>query len=246
MHFAPNAPDEALHYFARVSRHLDLDPWLGHIVLIGRNQKLSEWNDQARAQVERWDIVYRPQITVAGRRVIAFRTGRMRGVVGPEWCGPRRLDANGDKLPLEWSEVWDDDETFPYAARCLVYCAGYDHPANGTVKWSEFAQYTNKDKVTLGPTWAAMPSHMLGKVAESLALRRGFPEVAAALAYVGDDDTDLAGEAEQPDAPTAADPPPRAPGSAAPAGASPLSPAGRRDQPPQDLYDNLPEARGWR
>ncbi|HEY1446659.1 MAG TPA: recombinase RecT [Acidimicrobiales bacterium] len=226
MQFAPNAPDEALHYFGRVARHLDLDPWLGHLVLI------------------EYRGVYRPQITVAGRRVIAFRTGRLRGVVGPEWCGPRRYAPDGTKLPLEWVEVWDDDDTYPYAARCLVYAASYDHPANGTVKWSEFAQHKKDDD--LMPTWASMPSHMLGKVAESLALRRGFPEVAAALAYVGDDDTDLAGEAEQPDSPTAAVPPPRAPGSAVPAGASPSSPAGRRDQPPQDLYDNLPEARGWR
>jgi hypothetical protein len=102
--------------------------------------------------------------------------------VGPEWCGPRR-----DKLAaLEWREVWDEDDETPYAARVLVHVLDWDHPANGTVKWSEFAQTDRRGNLTR--SWRTMPSHMLGKVAESLALRRGFPEVQQAVAYLGDDD----------------------------------------------------------
>jgi hypothetical protein len=172
--FAPSATDEELGYFAQVSRHLDVDPWAGHICLVA------------------YQGVHRPQLTVAGRRFIAQRTGRLRGISGPHWCGPRRYTNAGAKVPLEWLEVWDEDGP-PYAARCLVFVDGWDVPANGTVKWDELSQ-TYKDKKTgallLTPAWEKMPSHMLGKTAESLALRRGFSEVQAAVSYLGGDDED--------------------------------------------------------
>jgi hypothetical protein len=231
--FAPKATDEELSYFAQVSRHLNLDPWSGHICLIP------------------FGGLHRPVLTVAGRRWIAQRTGRLRGIVGPEWCGPRRLDRDGRKLPLDWMEVWDDEDSPPYASRCLVYVADWDHPANGTVKWSESAQYSGKGE--LASMWARYPSHMLGKCAESLALRRGFSEVQAAVAYLGGDDNDatlireVAAEAftavtTQPQ-PAAVEAGPRA------AVTSQPRPRPRRDDPdqiPDYVYDELPEGRaGW-
>jgi hypothetical protein len=164
---APDASNVELEYFAKVCRHLDLDPWADQIVLIGRKQKFKvDGRDTFR-------LVHKPQITVAGRRAIAARTGRLRGIAGPEYCGPRRLDAAGERLPLEWLELWDDDSTPPYAARVLVYVDGWDVPANGTAKWVEFKQTS--------PWWTSGPSHMLGKTAEALALRRAFPEVETAI-----------------------------------------------------------------
>ena len=180
--FAPNAGDDDLSYFAQVSRHMGVDPWAGHICLIP------------------YAGVWRPQLTVAGRRYIAQRTGRLRGIVGPQYCGPRSFDADGAKMPLEWVDVWDDDETPPYAARVLVYVEGWEHPSNGTTKWAEFVQ-TTKDRRTgeirTLDTWARMPAHMLGKCAESLALRRAFSEVESAVADLeGDTDRSLAREVD--------------------------------------------------
>ena len=214
--FAPNATTAELRYFARVASHLQLDPWAGHIVLVPRYDKRLGVN------------VHRPEMTVAGRRFIAQRTGRYGGVDGPYWCGPDHNAAGGH----DWSDVWDDDDNYPYAARCFVHFTGEIVPANGTVKWSEFAQYDRYDKLL--PTWKAMPSHMLGKVAESLALRRAFAEVAAAVHIVegDDDDAQLAAEA------AASLPPPPAP--------TPPRGTPRGDQVPIDVYDNLPEARGWK
>jgi RecT family len=185
--FAPRATDEDLGYFAEVCRHLEVDPWAGHICLMG-------WTDNKTGEV-----VHRPTLTVAGRRFIAQRTGHLRGIEGPVWCGPRRKDpATGEGFgPLEWREMWDQEDP-PYAARCLVFRDDWDRPANGTVKWSEFVQtYQPRGGGDPRPkgTWAQMPSHMLGKVAESLALRRAFAEVASAVAYVGDDDGALITEA---------------------------------------------------
>lgn len=63
---APSAPAGDLQWFAYVAEHLGLDPFRGQIVLIGRYDK--------RAQRD----VYRPQITVDGRRAIAAH-GRASG-----------------------------------------------------------------------------------------------------------------------------------------------------------------------
>jgi len=173
---APAASDAELAYFGQVCTHLGLDPWAGQIYFIGRRQKVGE---------NRWQTVHRPQISVAGRRVLAERTGQLEGIQGPEWCAVRRTDREGNKLPLEWDELWDSDEFVPYAARVLVYRSGWKVPANGTAKWSEFAVWEGTgNQRRLSAFWSRAPSHMLGKVAEALALRRAFPEVAAAVAFV--------------------------------------------------------------
>jgi hypothetical protein len=189
-----DAREEELRHFARVCTALELSPFAGQIVLIGRH-------DRRAARV-----VYRPQITVDGRRARAERTGLLDGIDGPEWCGPRRFDETGDrlprpKLPLEWEDVWTDDEAFPYCARVLVLRKDWSRPANGTAKWSEFAQYVPAPNggQKLSPFWYRMPSHMLGKVAESLALRRAFPnDISYRLATgePGDDTGSVLAEAE--------------------------------------------------
>jgi hypothetical protein len=165
---APEANDEELAWLAAVGQRLDLDPIAGQLVLIGR------WDSRIGRKV------HRPQITVDGRLLLAQRTGEYNGADGPEWTGPRNERGEHD-----WVEVWDGD-TPPHAARCIVYRKGRDHPANGTVRWQEFAQWTGTPP-RLMPTWASMPSHMLGKVALSLGLRRAFPDVIPADADVDDD-----------------------------------------------------------
>ncbi len=155
---APDASDAELAYFGQVCQRLDLSPFADQIVLIGRyDRRLNR-------------TVHRHQITVAGRRTLAVRTGRLVGIEGPVWCGPR--DSRGN---LNWLDVWDDIDQPPYCARTLVHVKEWVTPANGTAKWAEFAQYDSHDKLL--PLWKAMPSHMLGKVSESMALRRAFPDV---------------------------------------------------------------------
>jgi hypothetical protein len=222
--YGRQASQEDLELYAAAAAHLGLSIPAGEIALVP------------------YGDVNNIQVTIEGRRTIAQRTGRLRGIQGPEWCGPRRYTPDGVKLPLDWEEVWTGTG-LPYAARCFVLVEGWDTPANGTVRWVEFHQDRN-------PVWTKYPTHMLGNAAEKLALRRGFSaEIGRALTDLAEITGDYrtvdeeTGELEDP--PTAAVPPPRAPGSAAPAGRAPL-PAGRRDQPPPDFYDALPEARGWR
>ena len=223
--FAPEATDTELEHFALVCRHLDLDPYADQVCLVPRKSKVRQGNRDV------WVTHHRPQITVAGRRAIAGRTGRLRGIAGPVWCGPRQVLNNGTKVPLEWVDVWDEDGP-PYAARCLVDVDGWTAPANGTAKWAEFAQTT--------PAWSAMPSHMLGKVAEAMALRRAFPEVEAAVGYVEPrgldaDDAALMGEVEATAAPLASTSPMgSAPASSSSGRAEDTAPSAR---PPVELVD---------
>jgi len=170
---APEATDDELALFARVCGALQLSPFADQLVLIGRYD-----NRLGRK-------VHRHQITVAGRRALAERTGELRGIEGPEWTGPR--DGTGN---LHWTELWTEDghDHPPYAARVFVHRLDWVKPANGTAKWSEFRQ-VGRDGSLL-PMWRQMPSHMLGKVAESMALRRAFPNVigtAVDLSAVDDD-----------------------------------------------------------
>lgn len=263
---APGVSDAELSVYAKVCQHLALDPFAGEICLVGRYE----------AKLGR--RVYRQQVTVAGRRVVAERTGRLRGIVG-EWCGPRVHDRGcrcagtgwlnvpgGTDLvrcpepgELWWRPVWDEDEP-PYCARTLVTVAGWDVPVNGTAKWDEFAQYTDKDRTQLSPFWAQMPSHMLLKVSESLALRRAFPEVAHAVASYGGwatdvdaDDAAMLAEAQAPDAATQRPAPPGPPPANSPAN-HPLAAGGARssrrgsgprERVPDEVYDAMPEAQGY-
>ena len=153
---APDASDAELAFFAQVCHRLDLSPWKDQIVLVGRQRKGGA-------------LVHRPQITVAGRRTLALRSGLCTGIDGPVWCGPR----THPDAPLVWRDVWDGDG-YPYCARTLVSVKGWEKPANGTCKWDEFAVLEG-DKVAF--MWRRMPSHMLGKCSESLALRRAFPDL---------------------------------------------------------------------
>jgi len=245
--FAPNATDDELAYFAKVSNHLVLDPWAGHICLMPIAG------------------VHRPTITVAGRRFIAERTGELEAIEGPAWRGRTVVLEDGTKQRPPYFEDWepeDEADPYPYASRCLVYRRGRTKPANGTALWSEFSRWVKEktdnrtgeitEPARLMDTWSRMPSHMLGKVAESMALRRAFSEVQAAISYVGgtDEDSTLLREVEAEGyvlaaagAPTVGEVP-RTPAPARARSSSSRRP--RDDDVPDWVRDESPEARGYR
>jgi hypothetical protein len=180
---APDATDDELNYLAALGRRFDLDPVAGQIVLVSRFDKRLGRN------------VSRPQITADGRLALAQRSGELDGFDGPQWCGPRNAKGGHD-----WLDLWSDDEP-PHAARVYVYRKGRAHPANGTVRWAEFAQ--RKTNGELMPMWAAMPSHMLGKVALSLGLRRAFPGIVPG--DIDDDSDEIIPADDEPAAPMIAE-----------------------------------------
>lgn len=157
-------PQEDLQAFLHVCQKSGLDPISREIYLIGR------WDKDAPNNTR-----YTVQTGIDGYRHIAERTGEYAGKEGPWWCGP-----NGN-----WTDVWLEDEP-PKAARVTVYRrdSGERVPFTATVTYREFvAMYKDRrtNEMKPMPMWQKMPSHMLAKCAEALALRKGFPRQLAGL-----------------------------------------------------------------
>ena len=101
------------------------------------------------------------QVSIDGFRVIAARSGELDGQEC-HWCGE-----DGD-----WKDVWLS-KSAPAACRVLVYRKGCSKPFSGV---ANFAAYSAG-----GNMWGKMPATMLAKCAESLALRKAFPQELSGL-----------------------------------------------------------------
>lgn len=122
--------------------------------------------------IKRWDAsVNRESMTIQtgidGFRLIAERTGKYGGQLGPFWCGP---DA-------KWVDVWTSDDA-PVAARVGIIRTDFKEPLWGVARLKSYIQ-TTRDRETnqIRPTrfWAVMPDLMIAKCAEAIGLRKAFP-----------------------------------------------------------------------
>lgn len=125
--------------FIAAAKRLELDPFARQIYGI---------KQQGRMVI---------QVSIDGFRLIAERTGKYAGQLGPFWCG-----ADG-----VWQEVWLAS-TPPVAARVGVLRRDFAEPMWGVARTAAYSKGNS-------PTWSNLPDVMIAKVAESLALRRAFP-----------------------------------------------------------------------
>lgn len=145
-----DATDADLNVFMHYAQRTKLDPFSRQIYMIAR------WDPQARTN--RYTI----QVGIDGFRVIAGRQDEYCGQLGPEWCGTDGV----------WRDAWLSADP-PAAARVGVMRRDWEQPTYGVAIYREYVQH--KKDGTLTAMWAAKPAHMIGKVAEALALRRAFP-----------------------------------------------------------------------
>lgn len=112
------------------------------------------------------------QTSIDGFRLIAERTGKYRGQVGPYWCGK-----DG-----QWLDVWTSNEA-PAASRVGILKLDCPEPFWGVARFDAYAQ---KYQGKLSNMWAQMGDVMIAKCAEALGLRKAFPQELSGL-YSGDE-----------------------------------------------------------
>lgn len=147
---APSVSKDEFDFFIARCKQSGLDPIARQIYAISRYDRQAGGNKMTI------------QVSIDGMRLMAERSGKYAGQIGPEWCGK-----DG-----KWVDIWLED-TPPSAARVGVIRSDFASPLYAVAKYTSYVQ-TGKDNNVYG-LWAKMPDLMLAKCAESLALRRAFP-----------------------------------------------------------------------
>lgn len=158
---AEGATDDELELFIAQCKRTRLDPFARQIYAVKRYS-----SEQKRK-------VMQTQVSIDGFRLIAERTGKYAGQVGPFWCGD-----DG-----EWVDVWLPEEP-PRAARVGALRRDFTEPVWGVALFREYAVTKNDGDLT--KMWREKPAVMIAKCAESLALRKAFPHELSGL-YTGDE-----------------------------------------------------------
>lgn len=137
---AKGATNDELKLFIEVCKARGLNPFLRQIYAIRRSGQM----------------VY--QTAIDGFRLIAERTRRYAGQLGPQWTEDGR----------NWTDAWIENYP-PKAARVAVLRHDFQQPLWAVARFDAYY-------VPDSPLWKKMPEVMIAKCAEALALRKAFPE----------------------------------------------------------------------